>query len=53
MYLDYGNKEFRKLIGNHQLGRPRIRWEDNIMMDLRHICCMAGAVCGSNYDDEI
>jgi len=25
--------------GKRPLGRPRRRWEDNITMDLREICC--------------
>ena len=25
--------------GKRPLGRPRRRWEDNIEMDLREVCC--------------
>ena len=25
--------------GNRQLGRPRLRWEDNIKMDLQEVEC--------------
>ena len=28
--------------GNRPLGRPRRRWEDNIKMDLREVCCDPG-----------
>ena len=32
----------RKPEGNRSLGRPRCRWEDNIEMDLKKVCCDAG-----------
>jgi hypothetical protein len=28
-----------KLEGKRPLGRPRLRWEDNIKMDLREVVC--------------
>ena len=28
--------------GKRPLGRPRRRWEDNIKMDLRKVCCYPG-----------
>jgi hypothetical protein len=34
---------YKNLVAKHerkrQLGRPRLRWEDNIRMDLREIRC--------------
>ena len=35
---------YRVLVGNRKrpLGRPRRRWEDNIKMDLREVCCDPG-----------
>jgi len=29
----------RKPEGKRQLGRPRLRWEDNIKMDLQEVVC--------------
>ena len=31
-----------KPVGKRPLGRPRLRWEDNIKMDLREVCCDPG-----------
>jgi len=30
--------------GNRPLGRPRLRWEDNIKMDLQEVGCEHGLV---------
>ena len=35
MYRDF----VRKHAGNIPLGRPRLRWEDNIKMDLQEVGC--------------
>jgi hypothetical protein len=41
----YGERRgaYRALVGKHHrrrpLGRPRLRWEDNIKMDLREVGC--------------
>jgi hypothetical protein len=42
----------RKLIGNHQLRRLRIGWEENIMMDFRERFCVEGADWGLNQNDD-
>ena len=31
-----------KAEGKSYLGRPRRRWEDNIKMDLKKMCCVPG-----------
>jgi hypothetical protein len=35
--------------GKRPLGRPRRRWEDNIMMDLQEV----GRGCGDGYGNEL
>jgi hypothetical protein len=43
---------YRGLVGKPDrkspLGRPRLRWEDNIIMDLQEVGC-AGVWTGSNW----
>jgi hypothetical protein len=41
-------KVYKVLVGkperNRPLGRPRLRWEDGIRMDLKEICLGGGSV---------
>jgi len=37
----YGEEERRKPEGKRPLGRPRLRWEDNIKIDLQEVGCGA------------
>ena len=42
-YMGEGRGVYRVLVGKPEgkrpLGRPRLRWEDNIRMDLREVGC--------------
>ena len=37
--MEQSRNAYGKLEGKRPLGRPRLRWEDNIKMDLREVCC--------------
>ena len=41
--MEQSRNAYRVLVGKPEskrpLGRPRHRWEDNIKMDLREVCC--------------
>jgi len=41
--MEQGRGVYRVLVGNpdgkRQLGRPRLRWEDNIKIDLQEVGC--------------
>jgi hypothetical protein len=45
MYSVWGDRRgvYRILVGNPEgkrpLGRPRSKWEDNIKVDLKEVCC--------------
>jgi hypothetical protein len=34
-----GRGVYRVLVGKRPLGRPRLRWEDNVRMDLQEVRC--------------
>ena len=44
--MEQSRNGYRVLVGKSEgtrpLGRPRRRWEDNIKMDLREVCCDPG-----------
>ena len=44
--MEQSTSEYRVSVrnpeGKRPLGRPRRRWEDNIKMDLRELCCDQG-----------
>ena len=52
--MEEGRSAFKiltgKPTGKRPLGRPRLRWEDNIRMDLEEICINAGSWVDSALD---
>ena len=53
--LEYAIRKIQSInkpIGKRPLGRPRRRWEDNIMMDLEEISISAGNWVDSAQDNN-